>query len=117
LFEYLLVSPEEKIPVPGNASLAAELIVPARFVGMPDVSQMLYFTIDGMEIRRFDVTVTARSPLHLAYDGLAVGTIVDTHGTFRSMPKLAANGVRSRRLIELHHDPTSRITVKAALRQ
>ena len=111
-FEYPIFSPAARTPMLGDASLAAELIVPADFVGMPDVAQLLYFPAPGMEIRRLDATVTARGRLRKPYDGIPAGTLVDVHGISRAMPKLGVIGVRSRRLIELGYDPTSRITVK-----
>ncbi|WP_411282181.1 hypothetical protein [Gemmatimonas sp.] len=109
------MSPAAKISVLGDAAIAAELIVPANVVGMPDVTQMLFFPVDRMDTRCFDDTVAARGALRRACDGLAFGTIVEAQGTFRYMPKLASVGVKSRRLIELDYDPTSGITVKSAL--
>lgn len=111
-FEYPIFSPAARTPMLGEASVAAELIIPADFVGMPDVAQLLYFPAAGMEIRRLDATVTARGRLRKAYDGIPAGTLVDVHGVSRSMPKLGVIGVKSRRLIEMGYDPTSRITVK-----
>lgn len=116
-FEYPIISPAARVPVLGDAAIATELIVPADFIGMPDISELLFFPSEGMEIRRMDITVTTRGALRQAYDGIAAGTIVDARGTFRYMPKLGVVGVKSRRLIELGYDPTSRVTVKAAPRQ
>ncbi len=113
-FEYPRVSPLALTPILGDVSLAAELIVPADFVGMPDVSHMLFFPVDGMEIRRFNITINVRGPLRQDYDGFAAGTVMDAHGIFRYMPKLATVGVKSRRLIEQGYDPTSRVTLKPA---
>ncbi len=113
-FEYPIISQDPRTPVLGDVSFSAEMIVPATFEGMPDVTHFFFFPLDGMELRRVNVTVNTTGPLRGTYQGLAAGTMVDVHGTFVYLPKLASTGMNSRRMIANGYESVSRITVKPA---
>jgi hypothetical protein len=111
--EYPVFSAQPRMPVLGDVFLSAEVIVPANFEGMPDMTQFS-FPVEGMEVRRLSLTITTRGPLRQAYDGIAAGTLVDVHGKFTFLPKLDGTKVNSRRLIANGFESVSRITVKPA---
>ncbi len=110
--EYPIISEQPRTPVLGDVSLAAELILPATFVGMPDIGQFFFFPAEGMEVRRMNLTATTTGRLRVAYDGLAAGTEVNIRGHFVWLPKLATRPVGSRRLIARGYEAMSSITVK-----
>ncbi len=110
--EYPIISDQPKTPALGDVSLAAELILPATYVGMPDITHFTFFPAEGMEIRRLSLTMSTSGPLRAAYDGLAAGTNVDVRGHFVYLPKLGENGTNSRRLIARNYEVMSRITVQ-----
>lgn len=110
--EYPIFSDQPRMPVLGDVSFAAELILPATFVGMPDVTQFFFLPEEGMEVRRMSLTATTTGPLRVAYDGMAAGTDVDVRGHFVYLPKLATKPVGSRRLIARGYEAMSRVTVQ-----
>ena len=110
--EYPIISNQPRTPVLGDVSLAAEFIVPASFVGMPDIGQFFFLPQEGMEVRRMNLTATTTGPLRVAYEGLAEGTEVNVRGHFVYLPKLATRPVSSRRLIARGYEATSSITVR-----
>ena len=59
-----------------------------------------------------NTTVQVDGLLRADRDGIAAGTMVRAKGTSRSLLKLAAHGVPSRRLMALGYDATSRIEVR-----
>jgi len=111
--EYPIISDEPRMPVLGDVTLAAELILPASFVGMPDITHFFFFPEEGMEVRRMNLTATTIGPLRVAYDGMAAGTEVAIRGHFVYLPKLGQKPVNSRRLIARGFEVTSVITVRA----
>ena len=100
-------------PLLGEATIHAEMILPAGYVGYPDIVEALANPASGIELRSLNGTATVEGPLRAAYNGLAAGTMVRVHGVSRSLFKLKARAVPSRRLIALDYDPTSRIEVHA----
>lgn len=109
--EYPIISDQPRLPVLGNVSLAAEFILPATFVGMPDIGQFFFLPEKGMEVRRMNLIATSNGPLRVAYDGMAAGTEVNVRGHFVYLPKLAANST-SRRLIARGYEAMSAVTVR-----
>ena len=101
-----------RTPALGDASLSAELILPANFEGMPDITHFGFFPAEGMEVRRMNLSATTTGPLRVAYDGIAAGTEVKVEGTFVWLPKLGTRPVNSRRLIARGYEVSSRITVR-----
>jgi hypothetical protein len=114
ILEFPLVSQTPRMPTLGDAAISAELIVPADFVGMPDIVQMFGWPIEGMEILRYDVNVTTTGPLRAAYKDIPAGTVVDVHGSATYLPKLAPRVVNNRRMVEIAYEPMSRVTVRRA---
>ena len=111
--EFQGISDQPKSPTLGDVSLAAELILPATYVGMPDITHFTFFPAEGMEIRRLSLTISTSGPLRVAYDGLAAGTEVDVRGHFVWLPKLGEKVTNNRRLIARNFEVMSRITVSA----
>lgn len=103
---------QPRTPTLGDVSLAAELILPATYVGMPDITHFTFFPAEGMEIRRLSLTISTSGPLRVAYDGLVAGTEVDVRGHFVWLPKLGEKVTNNRRLIARNFETTSRITVQ-----
>jgi hypothetical protein len=99
-------------PVMADLTSAIELVLPANFVGMPDLTQLLFDPEPGMEIRRLSTTATAEGTLRRAYDDIPAGTRVEVQATSRYLPRLEARAVPGKRLVALTYDPTSRLTVK-----
>ena len=112
--EYPGISSDPKLPVLGDVSLSMELLLPATFQGMPDVTQLFFLPEEGMEVRRMTLTITTSGALSAAYDGIAAGTEVNVRGHFVYLPKLATKPVGSRRMIARGYETSSSITVKAA---
>jgi hypothetical protein len=71
-FEYPGVDSATPDQTPRIADVTAELdlVLPAGFVGMPDLAQVVYEPTAGMEIRRMDVTVAFFGRLRNAYDDI-----------------------------------------------
>ena len=111
--EFQGISDQPKSPALGDVSLAAELILPATYDGMPDITHFTFFPAEGMEIRRLSLTMSTSGPLRVAYDGLAAGTEVDVRGHFVWLPKLGEKVTNNRRLIARNYEVMSRITVRA----
>lgn len=110
--EYPKFSDEPRTPIVGDVSIAAELIVPATFVGMPDITHFFFFPADGMEIRRLNLTGTTTGPLRAAFDGIAAGTVVDVRSTSVFLPKLGTTSVSSLRLIARNFEVLTKLTVR-----
>lgn len=110
--EFPNISDQPNTPTLGDVSLAAELILPATYVGMPDITHFTFFPEAGMEIRRLSLTISTSGPLRVAYDGLAAGTDVDVRGHFVYLPKLGEQVTNNRRLITRNFEVMSRITVQ-----
>lgn len=93
-FEYPGVDPDLPDLTPQLADVRAEidLILPAGFVGMPDLAQLILDPAPGMEFRRLDVWTEAEGRLRSAYKSFPEGTRVrirvrDNHG-FALTPQL-----------------------------
>ena len=110
--EFPIISDAPKTPTLGDVSLAAELILPATYVGMPDITHFTFFPAEGMEIRRLSLTISTGGPLRVAYDGMVVGTDVDVRGHFVYLPKLGEKVTNNRRLVSRNYEVMSRITVQ-----
>ena len=110
--EYPIISDQPKAPTLGDVSLLAELILPASYVGMPDITHFTFFPAEGMEIRRLSLTMSTSGPLRVAFEGLAAGTDVDVRGHFVYLPKLGEKVTNNRRLVSRNYEVTSRITVR-----
>lgn len=108
----IFITDEPRTPIVGDVSISAELIVPATYIGMPDITHFFFFPAQGMEVRRLNLTGTTTGPLRVAYDGIAAGTVVDVTGTSVFLPKLGANSVGSRRLIARNFEVMSKVTVR-----
>ena len=112
--DYPLQSQTPTNPAVGDAHVSAEMIVPADFVGMPDLVQILFYPAAGMEIRRIRVDAYVTGTLRADYQGLAAGTRVDVHGASNWMPKLGAMVVRNDRLVSLDYEVMSSVMIKPA---
>lgn len=99
-------------PMLADIDASIDVVVPADFVGMPDLAQVVFSPAPGMELRRFAARVEGEGVLRAAFDGIPAGTHVRMSNNSNWMPKLGARGVRSERMIMLDFDPTSRISVK-----
>lgn len=77
-FEYPGVDPAapDKLPRAGDVTAELDLIIPADFVGMPDLAQVVYEPTAGMEIRRMDVTVAFSGRLRSAFNDMPADTRV-----------------------------------------
>ncbi len=71
-FEYPGVDPATPDRRPRIADVTAELdlVLPADFVGMPDLAQVVYEPTAGMEIRRMDITVAFSGRLRDTFEGI-----------------------------------------------
>lgn len=112
-FEYPTNGTPSYRPLLGEATVHVDLVLPAGYVGYPDIVEVLADPASGIELRSLNGTATVEGPLRADYDGMPAGTMVRVHGVSRSLVKLSARGVPSRRLIALEYDPTSRIEVHA----
>ncbi len=112
-FEYRADGTPSNRPLLGEATIQADIILPAGYVGYPDIIEAAFDPTSGIEVRSINTTATVEGPLRADHDGLAAGTMVRVHGVSRSLLKLKARGVPSRRLMALDYDPTSRIEVHA----
>ena len=112
-FEYPTNGTPSYRPLLGEATIHAEMILPAGYLGYPDIVEVLANPASGIELRSLNGTATVEGPLRAAYNGLAAGTMVRVHGVSRSLFKLQARAVPSRHLIARDYDPTSRIEVHA----
>jgi hypothetical protein len=110
--EYPLQSPEAKTPAAGDAHISAEVIVPADFVGMPDLDEVVFYPPAGMEILRFRVDVNVTGRLRAAYQGLAAGQMVDVHGSSNWLPKLGEVVTKNDRLLAVGYEVMSRVSIK-----
>lgn len=77
-FEYPGVDPATPDMRPRLADVTAELdlVLPADFVGMPDLAQVAYVPTAGMEIRRMDITVSFSGRLRIAFKDMPADTKV-----------------------------------------
>ena len=112
IIEWPLLTDNPVMPTLGEASLSADLIVPANFVGMPDMTQMVFWPVEGMEIRRWNINVSATGVLRDSYNGIPAGTLVDATGSATYLPKLESVVLNSRRMVEVVYEPMSRVTIK-----
>jgi hypothetical protein len=79
-FEYPGIDPDlpDLTPQLADMTIDFDLVLPADFVGMPDVAEMWFLDVrkPGMEIRKMDVTTEATGRLRSAYNGMPVGAKV-----------------------------------------
>jgi hypothetical protein len=80
-WEYPTVDPNtpDYLPQLADMDLELDLVLPADFVGMPDLVEMWYIPNrkPGMEIRRFDLVTRATGRLQGPLNGMAEGTLVN----------------------------------------
>ena len=112
-FEYETIGDPSYRPLTGSATLHADLILPLGYVGYPDIIEAVADPTSGITVNAINTTAQVDGVLRIDHDGLAAGTMVRVQGTSRSLLKLAARGVPSRRLMALGYDATSRIEVRA----
>lgn len=79
-FEYPGVDPDlpDLTPQLADMTIDFDLVLPADFVGMPDMTEMWFLDLrkPGMEIRKMNVTTEATGRLRSAYNGMPVGAKV-----------------------------------------
>jgi hypothetical protein len=66
----------DAIPIVADATADLDLVLPANFKGYPDLIQMVVAPIDGMEIRKMNVTVDTDGRLKHEYNGIPAGAAV-----------------------------------------
>lgn len=91
-----------------------EFVVPANYVGYPDLVEVAASGTEGMELRQLSVIVEVSGALRMDYDGLKKGTNVTLTGKSGWMNKLALRGVKSAHLQQAGYDPSSNFTLKVA---
>lgn len=99
-------------PLLGEATLHADLLLPAGYVGYPDIIQALFDVNSGIEVRTASFTASVDGPLRVAYEGIPAGTMVRVSGMSRALLKLQRRQVPSRHLIATGYDPAARISVQ-----
>lgn len=112
-FEYETIGSPSYRPLTGSATLHADLVLPLGYVGYPDIIEAVADPTSGIVVNAVNTTAQVDGLLRADRDGIAAGTLVRVQGTSRSLVKLAAQGVPSRRLMALDYDATSRIEVRA----
>lgn len=112
-WEYETIGNPSYRPLTGSATLHADLVLPLGYVGYPDIIEAVADPTSGIVVNAVNTTAQVDGPLRAARNGIASGTMVRVQGTSRSLLKLAAQGVPSRRLMALGYDATSRIEVRA----
>ena len=72
------VSPQYRDVTPTLADMESELdlVLPAAFVGLPDMVEMVFAPRAGMEIRRWDIKISSHGRLRNPINGLPAGTLV-----------------------------------------
>ena len=101
------------LPLTGETTLHADLVLPRGYVGYPDLIEAVSDGDTGIDVRSLNLTATVEGPLRVAYEGIPAGTMVRVHGVSRALPKLRARQVPSRHLIAVDYTPVSRIDVRA----
>ena len=99
-------------PVTGSGTIMLQFVLPAGYVGLPDLLQVIYEPLPGMELLQLVANLRAEGTLRSAVDGVPAGTDarVTLHTTY--LPKLAATGaVHSPKLVRTFFEPSVRIVV------
>ncbi len=80
------VSPLYPDVVPTLADMESEfdLVLPADYVGLPDMVEMVFAPRAGMEIRRWDIKISSQGRLRNPINGLSGGTLVSVRITDHS---------------------------------
>lgn len=80
------VSPTYPDVIPTLADMESEfdLVLPADFVGLPDMVEMVFAPREGMEIRRWDIRISSQGRLRNPINGLPGGTLVSIQITDHS---------------------------------
>ncbi|HYW32516.1 MAG TPA: hypothetical protein VE869_13495 [Gemmatimonas sp.] len=80
-FQYPKVDPAipDVTPVLANLTAELELVLPAGFVGYPDLIRIFDGSLPGLEARRMDITLESDARLQTSYNGWAAGTKVRVH--------------------------------------
>ena len=99
------------LPLTGESTLHADLVLPPGYVGYPDLIEAVSDGGSGIDVRTLNLTATVEGPLRVAYEGIPAGTMVRVQGVSRGLPKLRARQVPSRHLIATDYTPVSRIDV------
>lgn len=77
-------------PTLGNGQVHADFAVPADYVGMPDVGELVYSGRPGFELLDLKGRIEVVGPLNVDYDGMAAGTMVKAVATSVWLSKLAS---------------------------
>ncbi len=100
-------------PVTASGTIMLQFVLPAGYVGLPDVMQVIFEPLPGMELQQVVANLRAEGTLRTAVDGVPAGTNVRVtlHTTY--LPKLAATGaVHSPKMVRTFFEPSVRITVQ-----
>ena len=100
-------------PVTASGTIMLQFVLPAGYVGLPDVLQVIFEPLPGMELLQVVANLRTEGTLRSAVDGVPAGTDarVTLHTTY--LPKLAATGaVHSPKLVRTFFEPSVRITVQ-----
>lgn len=82
-FEYGQVA-----PLLGEAEASVELIVPADFVGYPDIMRVGYAPEPGMEVLRYTLKASAEGRTRTDFQGIPAGTLVQATVSGTWLPRL-----------------------------
>ena len=100
-------------PVTASGTFSLRFVVPAGYVGLPDLVQVLFEPLPGMELLQIVANLRAEGTLRSAVDGIPAGTEVRValHTTY--LPRLAATGaVNSPKLVRSFFEPSVRVQVR-----
>lgn len=77
-------------PALGDGHVHVDFAVPADYLGMPDIYELVYSGREGFELLDMKGRVEVIGPLHTDFDGIAAGTMVKAVATSVWLNKLAS---------------------------
>ena len=100
-------------PVTGAGTVMIQMVLPADFVGLPDLVQVIFDPLPGMELLQLVANVRAEGTLRRDFDGIAAGTPVRVTLHAAYLPKLIGTPAEhARGLVRTFFGPSDQVRIQ-----
>lgn len=100
-------------PVTAVGTLTLQMVLPADYVGLPDLIQVVFEPLPGMELLQLVANVRAEGMLRQDFDGITAGTLVRVTLHTGYLPKLIGTPAEhSRGLVRTFFGPSDQVRIQ-----